>query len=129
MCEGNKDRKDEKDSREMSRNEMLENKDWNVYLTEQNSIHGIESLFRCFCHGERATFCYPLPIYLEHQPFSSTLINTCALCILISVPLYSIEALIGETVYLPCNISTQEINDDIELILWYREDKGTPIYR
>jgi hypothetical protein len=47
----------------------------------------------------------------------------------ISVPLFSIEALIGETVYLPCNISTQEINDDIELILWYREDKGTPIYR
>ncbi|CRK89491.1 CLUMA_CG003227, isoform A [Clunio marinus] len=44
------------------------------------------------------------------------------------VPLFSIEALIGETVYLPCNISTQEINDDIELILWYREDKGTPIY-
>jgi hypothetical protein len=39
------------------------------------------------------------------------------------------EALIGETVYLPCNISTQEINDDIILILWYREDKGTPIYR
>ncbi|CAO1431490.1 unnamed protein product [Diamesa hyperborea] len=38
------------------------------------------------------------------------------------------EALIGETVYLPCNISTQEINDDIVLILWYREDKGTPIY-
>ncbi|KAL7017192.1 hypothetical protein ACKWTF_010287 [Chironomus riparius] len=44
------------------------------------------------------------------------------------VPSFSIEALIGETVYLPCNISTQEINDDIELILWYREDKGTPIY-
>lgn len=39
------------------------------------------------------------------------------------------EALIGETVYLPCNISTQEINDDVILILWYREDKGTPIYR
>lgn len=47
----------------------------------------------------------------------------------ISVPSFSIEALVGETVYLPCNISTQEINDDIELILWYREDKGTPIYR
>lgn len=47
----------------------------------------------------------------------------------ITVPLFSMEALIGETVYLPCNISTQEINDDIVLILWYREDKGTPIYR
>lgn len=48
--------------------------------------------------------------------------------LLLAVPA-QMEALIGETVYLPCNISTQEINDDIVLILWYREDKGTPIYR
>lgn len=41
----------------------------------------------------------------------------------------NMEALIGETVYLPCNITSQEINDDVVLILWYREDKGTPIYR
>lgn len=41
----------------------------------------------------------------------------------------NMEALIGETVYLPCNVSAQEMNDDVILILWYREDKGTPIYR
>ncbi|CAD7091434.1 unnamed protein product [Hermetia illucens] len=39
------------------------------------------------------------------------------------------EALTGETIYLPCNVSTHEHGDDIVLILWYREDKGTaPIY-
>lgn len=38
------------------------------------------------------------------------------------------EALSGETIYLPCNVSTYE-GDDAVLILWYREDKGTPIYR
>lgn len=46
-----------------------------------------------------------------------------------SVPTYTMEALIGETVYLPCNVSTQEYGDDVVLVLWYREDKGTPIYR
>ncbi|KAG4065909.1 hypothetical protein HA402_000356 [Bradysia odoriphaga] len=38
------------------------------------------------------------------------------------------EALIGETIYLPCNVSTHEVGDDVVLVLWYREDKGTPIY-
>ncbi|XP_037921192.1 kin of IRRE-like protein 1 [Hermetia illucens] len=45
------------------------------------------------------------------------------------VPIYKMEALTGETIYLPCNVSTHEHGDDIVLILWYREDKGTaPIY-
>jgi hypothetical protein len=43
--------------------------------------------------------------------------------------MYSIDAIVGETIYLPCNISTHEHGDDVVLILWYREDKGTPIYR
>uniref|UniRef100_W8BB58 Neural cell adhesion molecule 2 n=1 Tax=Ceratitis capitata TaxID=7213 RepID=W8BB58_CERCA len=42
-------------------------------------------------------------------------------------PFYQIEALIGETVHLPCN-STPAYGDEVILILWYREDKGTPIY-
>lgn len=44
------------------------------------------------------------------------------------VPMINIEALIGETVYLPCSLSPHDINDEVILILWYREDKGTPIY-
>ncbi|KAL5284444.1 hypothetical protein ACFFRR_006630 [Megaselia abdita] len=43
------------------------------------------------------------------------------------VPIHKMEALSGETIYLPCNVSTYE-GDDAVLILWYREDKGTPIY-
>ncbi|XP_055904209.1 lachesin-like [Eupeodes corollae] len=45
----------------------------------------------------------------------------------ITVPIHKMEALSGETIYLPCNVSTYE-GDDAVLILWYREDKGTPIY-
>ncbi|XP_058059775.1 neural cell adhesion molecule 1 [Anopheles bellator] len=38
------------------------------------------------------------------------------------------EALVGETIYLPCNVSTPEPADNVVLVLWYREDKGSPIY-
>ncbi|XP_062123864.1 LOW QUALITY PROTEIN: hemicentin-1 [Drosophila sulfurigaster albostrigata] len=38
-----------------------------------------------------------------------------------------IEALIGENVYLPCNVTSYE-GDEAVLVLWYRDDKGTPIY-
>lgn len=47
----------------------------------------------------------------------------------IIVPVVTMEALIGETVYLPCNVSTHDVNDDVVLVLWYRADKGTPVYR
>lgn len=49
--------------------------------------------------------------------------------VVVTVPVYTMEALIGETIYLPCNVSTHEVGDDVVLVLWYREDKGTPIYR
>uniref|UniRef100_A0A182J9E0 Ig-like domain-containing protein n=1 Tax=Anopheles atroparvus TaxID=41427 RepID=A0A182J9E0_ANOAO len=44
------------------------------------------------------------------------------------VPVVSMEALVGETIFLPCNISTHEPGDNVVLVLWYREDKGSPIY-
>ncbi|XP_034475559.1 hemicentin-1 [Drosophila innubila] len=37
------------------------------------------------------------------------------------------ESLIGENVYLPCNVTSYE-GDEAVLVLWYRDDKGTPIY-
>ncbi|XP_075147144.1 sidestep VII transmembrane protein [Haematobia irritans] len=43
------------------------------------------------------------------------------------VPQKRIEAVSGETIYLPCNVTTNE-GDEVVLILWYREDRGTPIY-
>ncbi|XP_030379920.1 hemicentin-2 [Scaptodrosophila lebanonensis] len=43
------------------------------------------------------------------------------------VPVYQMEALIGENIYLPCNVTTYD-GDEAVLILWYRDDRGTPIY-
>ena len=40
-----------------------------------------------------------------------------------------LEVVAGEPVYLPCDISTSDANDQVLLVLWYREDLGTPIYR
>ncbi|XP_046806561.1 uncharacterized protein LOC124419831 [Lucilia cuprina] len=48
-------------------------------------------------------------------------------CGIKDVPSQRVEALSGETIYLPCNVSTYD-GDEVVLILWYREDKGTPIY-
>ncbi|GJQ76655.1 hypothetical protein Trydic_g15514 [Trypoxylus dichotomus] len=44
------------------------------------------------------------------------------------VTVVHIEVVAGEAVYLPCDISTQTPNDQVALVLWYREDLGTPIY-
>ncbi|KAL1122874.1 hypothetical protein AAG570_003200 [Ranatra chinensis] len=43
-----------------------------------------------------------------------------------------VEAVAGDPVYLPCDISTKPDAhgqpDAVLLVLWYREDLGTPIY-
>ncbi|EDW63172.2 uncharacterized protein Dvir_GJ11152 [Drosophila virilis] len=39
----------------------------------------------------------------------------------------TIDSLIGENVYLPCNVTTND-GDEAILVLWYRDDKATPIY-
>jgi len=44
------------------------------------------------------------------------------------VPIHQIESLVGENIYLPCNVTTYD-GDEPVLVLWYRDDKGTPIYR
>ncbi|XP_063905692.1 nephrin isoform X2 [Zophobas morio] len=44
------------------------------------------------------------------------------------VPVTHLEVVAGEPVYLPCDISTSDANDQVLLVLWYREDLGTPIY-
>lgn len=62
---------------------------------------------------------------------TTTKINRLFLCFVyfFSVPMFTLEALVGETIYLPCNVSTHEVGDDVVLVLWYREDKISPIYR
>ena len=34
----------------------------------------------------------------------------------------------GETANLPCDISVPGLNDELMLIMWYREDVRSPIY-
>jgi hypothetical protein len=46
----------------------------------------------------------------------------------VSVPLFNVTAVAGDAVYLPCDITTDS-GDAVLLVLWYREDLGTPIYR
>ncbi|XP_047519195.1 hemicentin-2-like isoform X2 [Pieris napi] len=45
-----------------------------------------------------------------------------------NVPMTQVVAIAGEPVYLPCDIATQDEEDAVLLVLWYREDLGTPIY-
>ncbi|XP_022907185.1 neural cell adhesion molecule 2-like [Onthophagus taurus] len=40
----------------------------------------------------------------------------------------NIEVVAGEPAYLPCDISTAHSQDQVALVLWYKEDLGTPIY-
>ncbi|CAH0550102.1 unnamed protein product [Brassicogethes aeneus] len=47
---------------------------------------------------------------------------------LIEVPTKDLQVVAGDPVYLPCDISTTDPGDQVLLVLWYREDLGTPIY-
>lgn len=47
----------------------------------------------------------------------------------VAADVVSVEAVAGETVYIPCNLTTPDTTDNVSLILWYRQDKGTPVYR
>ncbi|KAG8262211.1 hypothetical protein J6590_057064 [Homalodisca vitripennis] len=49
------------------------------------------------------------------------------------LPVYHVQAVAGDHAYLPCDIATvddpQGNPDSVILVLWYREDVGTPIFR
>ncbi|CAL1685584.1 unnamed protein product [Lasius platythorax] len=44
------------------------------------------------------------------------------------IPISHIVALVGDSAYLPCDISTTHEGDSVHLVLWYREDLGTSVY-
>ncbi|KYM83117.1 hypothetical protein ALC53_06383 [Atta colombica] len=46
----------------------------------------------------------------------------------VGVPISHIVALVGDSAYLPCDISTTHEGDSVHLVLWYREDLGTSVY-
>ncbi|XP_031328337.1 uncharacterized protein LOC116159494 [Photinus pyralis] len=39
-----------------------------------------------------------------------------------------LQVVSGDPAYLPCDIATSVPNDHVLLVLWYKEDLGTPIY-
>ncbi|XP_044744412.1 nephrin-like isoform X1 [Coccinella septempunctata] len=45
-----------------------------------------------------------------------------------TMPIIDVHVVAGDPVYLPCDISTSDPGDQVLLVLWYREDLGTPIY-
>ncbi|XP_047994398.1 kin of IRRE-like protein 3 [Leguminivora glycinivorella] len=44
------------------------------------------------------------------------------------VSMTQVIAVAGEPVYLPCDIASTDEDDAVLLVLWYKEDLGTPIY-
>ncbi|XP_049960993.1 nephrin-like [Schistocerca serialis cubense] len=64
-------------------------------------------------------------------PYATFLLTIGALTMFASakdIPLIDVTVVAGESARLPCNISTSDIGDTVLLVLWYREDLGTPIY-
>ena len=47
----------------------------------------------------------------------------------LSVPVKSVDAVIGGKAELPCDIYPSETSDDVYLVLWYRDIAGKPLYR
>lgn len=47
---------------------------------------------------------------------------------LISVPTM-VEAVLGKTTTLPCDIEPEIQNDRVYMVLWFRENTGKPLYR
>lgn len=41
----------------------------------------------------------------------------------------SVEAVLGKTATLPCDIEPNEKDDRVYMVLWFRETVGKPLYR
>uniref|UniRef100_A0A182JCD0 Ig-like domain-containing protein n=1 Tax=Anopheles atroparvus TaxID=41427 RepID=A0A182JCD0_ANOAO len=40
----------------------------------------------------------------------------------------TVEAVLGRTATLPCDIEPEELNDRVYMVLWFRESAGKPLY-
>lgn len=65
------------------------------------------------------------PIY---QKLAATT-NLPALISLVPVSTISVEAVLGRTVTLPCDIEPEVREDRVYMVLWFRESAGKPLYR
>jgi hypothetical protein len=48
---------------------------------------------------------------------------------LLSVPIKSVDAVVGGNAELPCDIQPSDPNDEVYLVLWYKDLAGKPLYR
>ena len=58
--------------------------------------------------------------------------ETSAMLPLLCVPagfVIQVEGVAGHSVDLPCDISTHSADDQAVLVLWYKDDDGTPLYK
>lgn len=60
------------------------------------------------------------------QKFSFFLIFFILLVILVPT---MVEAVLGKTTTLPCDIEPEIQNDRVYMVLWFRENTGKPLYR
>lgn len=53
----------------------------------------------------------------------------CLFYFLISVSTVSVEAVLGKSATLPCDIEPEARDDRVYMVLWFRESAGKPLYR
>lgn len=49
--------------------------------------------------------------------------------VFLSVSTVSVEAVLGKTASLPCDIEPEVRDDRVYMVLWFRESAGKPLYR
>jgi hypothetical protein len=49
--------------------------------------------------------------------------------VLFAVPIRSVEAVLGGSAELPCDILPDEAHDDVYLVLWFKDEATKPMYR
>ena len=47
----------------------------------------------------------------------------------ISVPIRNVEAVLGGMAELPCDVTPEDVHDDVYLILWFKDEASKPMYR
>lgn len=47
----------------------------------------------------------------------------------VSVPVADVMGVLGKKVLMQCDVSTKGGNDNVYMVLWFKESGGEPIYR
>ena len=48
---------------------------------------------------------------------------------ILSVPVRNVEAVLGGIAELPCDVTPEDVHDDVYLILWFKDEASKPMYR